>query len=110
MRALYVATNAVIAPSLGRNLSGGAANATVDLLEANPGMYLDTVNQVDFRVSRTFSLGHTRLLGSFDVYNVFNANPVLTQSTAYGTNGANWLRPEAMLPGRLVRFGAQLTF
>jgi hypothetical protein len=71
---------------------------------------LDKVNQVDFRLAKTFVLGRTRLQGNFDIYNVFNANPVLIHSTAYGTTGANWLRPEAMLPGRLVRFGAQLTF
>jgi hypothetical protein len=29
---------------------------------------------------------------------------------AYGTTGANWLAPQAMLPGRLVRFSGPLSF
>jgi hypothetical protein len=108
MSAQYVATNAVIAPSLGRNLSGGAPNATIELLQ--PGLFLDYLNQLDLRLAKTFLLRGATLQGFFDTYNVFNANPVLRYSTAYGTNGANWLIPQAALPGRLIRFGAQLKF
>ena len=110
MRALYVATNAVIVPSLGRSLSGGAANATIDLIEAKPGLFFDPLNQVDFRVSKTFVVKGTRIQGLFDAYNLLNANTVLTLNTSYGTDGANWLRPTAALPGRLVRFGVQIKF
>jgi hypothetical protein len=109
MSAQYVATNAVIAPSLGRNLSAGAtANATIELLE--PGYFLDYLNQLDFRVAKTFTVGKTKLQGLFDLYNVFNANPVLRHLTAYGTSGAGWLVPQAALPARLIRFGIQATF
>jgi hypothetical protein len=110
MSASYVATNAVIAPSLKRNLSSGTAgSATIELIE--PGsLYLDYSNQVDLRLAKTFALGPMRLQGLFDVYNVLNANPVLRYNTAYGTNGANWLIPQALLPGRLIRLGAQVNF
>jgi hypothetical protein len=110
MRALYVATNAVVAPSLGRNLSGGATNVTIDLLEANPGLYFEAVNQVDFRLSKSVRLGGTTLKGMFDMYNLLNDNTVMRYLTAYGTTGASWLTPEAQLPGRLLRFAAQLNF
>jgi hypothetical protein len=109
MSAQYVATNAVIAPSLGRNLSAGAgANATIELLE--PGLFLDTLNQLDVRLAKTFTVGGAKLQGLFDVFNLFNANPVLRYNTAYGTNGANWLVPQAALPARLIRLGVQATF
>jgi hypothetical protein len=109
MRAFYVATNAVVAPSLGRNLSGGAPNATIDLLQADPGLYLDYLNQLDFRVAKTITIGRSKVQGLVDVFNVFNGNPVLRYNTAYGTTGASWLVPQAALPGRLIRFGVQKT-
>ena len=46
----------------------------------------------------------------FDLYNLLNDNTVMRYRTAYGTNGVGWATPDAQLPGRLVRFGAQLNF
>ena len=110
MSAGYVATNAVIAPSLGRNLSAGTAgSATIELIE--PGsLYLDYSNQLDLRIAKTFAFGAFRVQGQVDTYNVFNANPVLRYNTACGTNGANWMIPQALLPGRLIRLGVQVNF
>jgi hypothetical protein len=45
-----------------------------------------------------------------DLYNVFNSNNVLRMNGAYGSNGAAWGRPQAIVPGRLVKFGAQVNF
>jgi hypothetical protein len=108
MRALYVATNAVIAPSLGRALSGGAANATIDLLK--PGIYFDPFTQIDFRAAKTFTVGSTQIQGLFDIYNLFNDNTPLNFQTAYGTSGVGWAQPTAALPGRVLRFGVQVNF
>jgi hypothetical protein len=104
----YVATNAVVAPSLGRPLSG-AANVTVNLLAAGE-MYDERTHQIDLRFARIFELGRTRLQANIDLYNVLNANFVATRNGNYGTNGATWLRPGAILPARLLKFGGQLTF
>jgi hypothetical protein len=109
MSALYVATNAVIAPSLGRNLSS-APSATIDLLTRNPGLYFDSMTQVDFRAAKTFTVGRAKVQGQFDLYNLLNNNTPLNFNTAYGTNGASWATPLAALPGRLVRFGVQMNF
>ena len=101
----YVATNAVVSPSLGRNLSS-AANVTVNILE--PGaVYDERTHQFDLRFTRTFTMGRSRLQANVDLYNVFNANFVATRN---GTFGANWLRPGAILPARLLKFGGQLNF
>ena len=106
----FVATNAAIRPSLGRDLAAGAAG-TVTVNVVAPGtMYGDRQNQTDLRLGRTFTVGSVRIKGMFDAYNLTNANPVLTWNNTYGTNGATWLRPLSILPGRLFKFGMQLDF
>jgi hypothetical protein len=107
--ALYVASNAQVAPSLGRNLAAGAAGtASLQLIE--PGTQFEKrLNQLDFRVSRFFKVGAgaSRIQGTIDVYNLLNASSILALNTRYG---ASWLRPTAILPARFVKFGVQLEF
>lgn len=101
----YTATNAVVAPSLGRNLSGGAANTTVGLVE--PGtMYGQRSNQMQLRVAKIPRYGGTRATTSVDVYNVFNVNPLLTHSNAFGT----WQRPQSIPYARWAKVVLQLDF
>lgn len=105
--ASYVAQNRDIVPTLGRNLSAGStATVLVDLIP--PGtMYGERLYQTDLRVTKVFMFGNKRLQGMFDMYNVSNANPVLTLNTRHG---AAWLRPLSILNGRLFKFGAQINF
>jgi hypothetical protein len=101
----YTATNAVVAPSLGRPLSGGAANVSVGIVE--PGtMYGQRMNELDLRIGRPFRFGSVRARPSIDVYNVFNANPVLTESAAY----ASWRRPQSILGPRFLELVLQVDF
>jgi hypothetical protein len=101
----YVATNAVIAPSLGRPLSGGLTNATVNLVP--PGtLYGDRVNQLDLRVSKILRFGRARTSLSLDVYNLLNVNPV----TSYNPNFASGLAPLRILQARFAKVGMQLDF
>ena len=103
-------TNAVIAPSLGRNLSTGA-NGTVTINIAEPGrIYAPRANQLDLRLARTFTIGRTRIQPLVDFFNVLNANPVFQFNSAYGTNGASWKVPQSLMPGRLIRLGGQINF
>jgi hypothetical protein len=104
----YVAGNAQVFPSLGRNLSS-AANVTVNVVEAGT-LYPGRTNQLDLRAAKTFTMGQSRLQGMIDVYNVFNSNNVLRQNGAFGTDGAAWGRPQAIVPGRLLKLGVQLNF
>jgi hypothetical protein len=105
--AQYVATNAVIRPSLGRNLSAGPnATAMVELIQ--PGtMYAGRLNQIDLRLTRTFQVGRVRLNGNLDCYNALNSSAILILNTRYGPA---WLQPTYILPGRLVKFGATFDF
>jgi hypothetical protein len=108
--ASYVATNAQIAPSLGRNLSSGVnGTALIELIK--PGtMYEDRINQVDVRLTKIIPLGGERgrrLEAHFDLYNALNASPVLGVNTRYGPT---WLRPIQILDGRLFKVAAQLSF
>jgi hypothetical protein len=104
--ARYVASNAVISPSLGRNLNG-AANATINLIPQNS-IFEKRISQVDTRVTKVFRLANSRRVQvMFDVYNVLNANSVLAINNTYG---AAWLTPIQILGGRLAKFGAQFDF
>ena len=83
------------------------ASITVPLVP--PGQeYLDRINQIDLSFAKWFDLGGTwRVQGQVDIFNVFNANPVLgVQSTNYGTAAYNQVN--GILNGRTIRLGAQL--
>jgi hypothetical protein len=59
------------------------------------------------RLTKNIRVGHARLQGQFDVYNVLNASPILGVNARYGTA---WLTPTEILGARLLKLGAQLTF
>jgi hypothetical protein len=48
-----------------------------------------------------------RLRANIDVYNLLNDS---SNTTLNNTYGPSWLKPLAMLNGRLVQVGGQLTF
>ena len=110
--ASYVATNAQIAPSLGRNLgacgTSVVCNATVavDLIEPNT-LREPRQSQLDVRLSKLIRMGPVSLQGKFDVYNLFNANDIQLMITRYGSS---WLNASSILAGRTFKFGAQLDF
>jgi outer membrane receptor protein involved in Fe transport len=104
--ASYAAPLAQIAPSLRRNLAGGARSATVPLV--SPGtLYGERLHQIDLRIAKNIRKGAYRIQPQVDFYNLLNANPVFLVNNTYG---ANWQRPTAVLSGRLVKFGVQFDF
>jgi hypothetical protein len=104
----YVATNAEILPSLGRNLAAGA-NGTVILPLMEPGSeFASNWSKTDVRLSKIFRAGFgTRITGSIDMFNVFNQSGTVLLNTRYGPS---WLRPTTIVPARLFRFSAQVDF
>jgi hypothetical protein len=100
-------TNAQIAPSLGRNLSAGV-NGTVTVSLIAPGTeYGERLFQLDFRLSKIVRIGALRIQLNADAYNALNADTILLQNNTYGPQ---WRQPTYILPGRLVKFGAQVNF
>jgi hypothetical protein len=103
--ATYTATNAIVSPSLGRPLSGGANNVTIPLVEPRS-MYGDRVNQLDLRFGKILRFGQRRANVGVDIYNALNANPILELSDAF----ANWQRPTSILNARFAKLVFQLNF
>lgn len=110
LAANFVAANALVSPTLGRALSGGAPNTTIDIIQ--PGtFYGDRINLVDLRFSRPFTVGRTKTSINFDIANLFNANPAVTELFGYNpANPAAWRRPNDILQARFVKFGVQFNF
>ena len=97
--------NAAVAPSLGRSLSGGASNVTVNLVA--PGtMYGDRSNQLQLRLAKILRFGGQRATASVDVYNVLNSDTVLLVSPAFAT----FMRPESIPNPRWAKIVLQYDF
>ena len=101
----FNATNAVVTPSLGRPLSGGAANIPVNLV-APMTSYGDRMNQLDLRIGKILRFGGMRTTASVDLYNALNSSPVTTLSPDFAT----WQRPQAILNARFAKLVLQLDF
>jgi hypothetical protein len=69
-------------------------------------MYGERLNQVDFRVGKVIRFGRARTSLNLDVYNLFNANTVLTQNNSYGA----WQAPQSILDARFAKVSAQFDF
>jgi hypothetical protein len=105
--ASYSAPNAIIAPSLGRDLSGGARTATVPLIVPQT-MFEDRFNRLDLRLGKRIKVTErVRVQANANFYNLLNGSAVLALNTTYGPQ---WLVPSAIQDGRMVQFSANLTF
>ena len=105
LAANFTASNAVVAQSLGRPLSGGAANISVNIVQ--PGaVYTERLNQLDFRIAKVIRLGSLRSMLNVDLYNALNANPVLSENASF----AVWRQPTSILMARFAKLTLQLDF
>jgi hypothetical protein len=62
---------------------------------------------LDVRLAKRFTVGTSRFEGTFDVFNLLNANHVLDQTTAVGTTLG---RPTRVMTPRIIRFGVTARF
>ena len=111
-----VAANYTVTAGIaGRPIIGSTAGATtigVNLVQPST-VFLDTFNQLDLRLGRTFRIGsRTRIQGFADFFNILNAGTVTRVNETYGANPATnaWMRPTAIMDARYVRFGMQMSF
>jgi len=101
-----VVPSATVAQTLGRPLSGGAANVTINLV--NPGdLYRDRVNQLDLRFGRTFTVARKKLNVGLDMFNALNASAVLNSNNTYG---AAWQTPTSIQQARQLQVSARFDF
>jgi hypothetical protein len=105
-----VVPNAEVRPSLGRDLARNAQNVTVNMV--HPGtLYGDRRNQLDLRFTKPVRFGRTRLGLNLELYNAFNANPVLTENATYrNATLSGWRVPTSILQPRFVKVSVQADF
>jgi hypothetical protein len=111
--ASYAASNAEIAPSLGRNLAACGSrvpctsSATVPLIK--PGtMFDDRLRRFDLRLAKRIRLNaRVALQGNFNVYNLFNTAAVNVLNTNYGPR---WTEPSRVQDGRMMQFSGSITY
>ncbi len=105
----YFEPAANIVAQLGRPVAGNASQVTLDLARLGD-VYPSRINNVDMRVAKIVRFGRFRANVGFDLYNLFNANTGTAFNQNFGTNGATWLRPNAILNPRYARFNATVDF
>jgi hypothetical protein len=104
--AVYTATTAEIARSLGRPLSGGVTTANIPLVEPQT-LFEDRITRLDLRVSKILRAKRVRIQVNLDAYNALNANSVRAVISTYG---ARWRQPQQILDPRLIQIGGQISF
>ena len=103
----WAATNADVAPSLGRPLTGGARSVVVPLLGPEE-LHEARITRLDLRVSKRFELpSGFRFALNLDAYNAFNSNSVRETNESWGSS---WRRPNQILDPRIFQVTAQLDF
>jgi hypothetical protein len=75
---------------------------------SNPDRYLSRINQLDLRFAKKIAMPRNRrLMLQFDIFNVFNSNPVLAAVSSFGPTVYT---PNTIMQGRLLQFGSQFFF
>jgi hypothetical protein len=84
-----------------------ATSGDINLPIATPGLERDErLNQLDIKVSRSFRVGRYTLAPTFEVFNAFNHDTILSRtSLAYVNTAGTYLRPSNILKPRLFGLG-----
>ena len=107
--ATYVATNAEIVPSLGRDLASGArGTANIELITPRSQYREGRINQLNFAVNRVFrGLGRARIQPRFELHNALNSASILAINPRFGPA---WQQVRTVLAPRLAKFALQIDF
>jgi carboxypeptidase family protein len=101
--------------TLGRAFTG-APFRNYNIVQAGE-VFVERLNQIDFRVAKLFRLNRTKTAINFDFYNITNSNSVLAENATFtdpsvvatGTRQA-WRTPQTILLPRLFKISAQFDF
>ena len=105
----YFESAANVRAQLGRGIAGGAPTVTLNM--APQGLvYPERLSTVDMRFTKIVRIARTRTSIGVDLYNLLNANTGTSFNQNFGTDGTTWLRPNAILNPRYVRFNATVDF
>jgi hypothetical protein len=107
-----VNANANVVPAstdLGRPFSAGPFRS-FNIVEAGD-LFVERLNQLDFRVSKLLRYGATRTSVNFDLFNIFNSNSVIAENATYTAPPSTaWRTPQTILLPRLFKFSVQFDF
>jgi hypothetical protein len=78
----------------------------VTLFEPNT-QFEDRYSLLDLRLMKSIRAGRFRFQPRLDIYNVLNGTTVFRNNTRYGPS---YLQPLEIFGGRLLKFGAHVTF
>jgi hypothetical protein len=99
----------VSATNLGRPFTG-ATFRNYNIVPAGE-VYIERLNQIDFRVAKVLRFGGARTSINFDLYNITNSNSVLTENATFVLAPSTaWRTPQSILLPRLFKISAQLDF
>jgi hypothetical protein len=104
----YAVPDSAVTSSLGRSLSGNAANVTINLI-APGSLYGDRINELDLRIAKTLKRGRTQTLVAIEAYNALNSSATLAYNSTFLPGGL-WPQPNSILTPRLLKLTAELTF
>jgi hypothetical protein len=111
--ATYVATNAEIVPSIGRNLAAcrgvGACTATANVELIRPlSLYREgRITQLNFAVNRVFRVGTANVQPRFELHNALNSASILATNLRYGPQ---WEQVRTVLTPMMAKFALQIDF
>ena len=74
-------------------------------LEPARATFVERINQLDFKVSRTFKVGRYSVLPVFEVFNVNNSDAIISYVTTNAL-AATYLAPNSIMQGRMYGLGA----
>jgi hypothetical protein len=99
----------VSATNLGRPFTG-ATFRNYNIVTAGE-VYIERLNQIDFRVAKLFRLGGSRTMINFDFFNITNSNSVLTENATFVLPPSTaWRTPQSILLPRMFKLSAQFDF
>ncbi len=105
----FVANNAYLAANstLGRPLSGGTPNVTLQLVEPQS-EFLDQRNELDLRFGKVLRMGSggMRAIISLDLYNALNSNATINVNQSF----ASYLAPTEILNPRVAKISVNFDF